>query len=249
MGGGRTVGSSARALRDDFEHDGYVILPNLFARDEASALKDECSRIVEAVRDEAREAGDDPDEALKTGVYVGLAARSDMFRGAVADERIVDVLAALLWPNVQFLSDKVVVKDTDTAFDSPWHQDWMYWRGDNKASVWVALDDATADNGCLKVLPGSHRAQAVHDGDATDGYGFGHRLRRGSVDESRAVAAELEAGGAVFFHDLTLHASYPNTSRADRWAWIPTYRDANADDPEYEWAVARSVVRGRRTAE
>jgi len=226
-----------------------VIVPNLFSRDEVSTLKGECLRIVDGVRREVRGAGGDPEEALKTGVYVGLAARSDVFRRAVADDRIVGVLAGLLWQNVEFLSDKVVFKDTDRVFDSPRHQDWMYWRGDNKASVWVALDDATRENGCLKVLPGSHRAQVVHDGNDGNGYGFGHRLQRGSVDESRAVTAQLEAGGAVFFHDLTLHASYPNTSKVDRWTWIPTYRDANADDPEYEWAVARSIVRGQRTVE
>lgn len=239
---------NAEELRAQFDRDGYVIVPNLFRRDEVAAFKDEARRIVDAVRVEVREAGRDPKEALNTGVYVGLAARSDVFRHAVADDRLVDVLAATLWPNVEFLSDKAVFKDADTVFDSPWHQDWMYWRGDNKASVWVALDDVTRENGCLMVLPGSHRAEAVHDGNAADGFGFGHRLQRGSVDESRAVTAELEAGGAVFFHDLTLHASYPNTSQADRWTWIPTYRDANADDPEYPWAVARSVVRGRRTS-
>jgi phytanoyl-CoA hydroxylase len=242
------VGLNAEELRAAFDRDGYVIVPNLFTRDDVAALKAECVAIVDSVRLAALDAGNDPKEALKTGVYVGLAARSDVFRHAVADDRLVDVFAAGLWPNVEFLSDKVVFKNADTVFDSPWHQDWMYWRGDHKASVWVALDDATPENGCLKVLPGSHRAEADHDGSDGDGFGFGHRLARGSVDESRAVTAEMEAGGAVFFHDLTLHASHPNTSQADRWTWIPTYRDANADDPEYPWAVARSIVRGQRTS-
>ena len=46
------------------------------------------------------------------------------------------------------------------------------------------------------------------------------------------------------FHDLTMHASHPNTERRERWTWVPTYRDAQADDPEYSFAVANVVVRG-----
>ena len=55
----------------------------------------------------------------------------------------------------------------------------------------------------------SHKSAIVHDGDASDGHGFGNRLRPGAVDEDLAVTAEIEAGGAVFFHDLTLHSSHP----------------------------------------
>ena len=77
----------------------------------------------------------------------------------------------------------------------------------------MALDDATVENGCLKLFPGSHKSAIVHDGDASDGHGFGNRLRPGAVDEDLAVTAEIEAGGAVFFHDLTLHASHPNQLR------------------------------------
>jgi ectoine hydroxylase-related dioxygenase (phytanoyl-CoA dioxygenase family) len=191
-------------------------------------------------------SGGDPKAALRTGVVVGLAARSEVFRKAVRDERLVDILEAIQWPNIEFLSDKVVYKDQETEFGSPWHQDWPYWRGTNKISVWVALDDVTADNGALKVLPRSHAEFVAHHGDSSDGYGFGHRLRQGEVDETQAVTAEMEAGGAVFFLDLTLHASHPNRTRADRWVWIPTYRDAQANDPDYSWAVAASVVRGSK---
>ena len=84
----------------------------------------------------------------------------------------------------------------------------------------------------------------IHDGDMSDGSGFGHRIRPETVDESAAVTAPLEAGGAVFFHDLTMHASHPNTERRERWTWVPTYRDAQADDPPYSFEVANVVVRG-----
>ena len=224
-------------LQNDFENTGFAIVPNLFSRDEAQRLKQECIDILKAVKEETgHESGH--------GVYVGLAARSPVFQEAVGDGRLLDVLEKILAPNIEFLSDKVVFKSEDMTFASPWHQDWHYWHGAHKFSIWVALDDATVDNGCLKLFPGSHKSAIVHDGDANDGHGFGNRLRPDAVDESLAVTAEIEAGGAVFFHDLTLHSSHPNISGEERWVWIPTYRDAKAEDNDYPWAVAAKVVRG-----
>ncbi len=229
-------------LRNDFVRDGFAIAPNLFTRSEAQRLKLECIDILEAVKAETG-------TAAGHGVYVGLAVRSPVFQTAVGDVRLLDILEGILAPNIEFLSDKVVFKSEAMTFASPWHQDWHYWHGAHKLSIWVALDDATVENGCLKLFPGSHKSAIVHDGDASDGHGFGNRLRPGAVDESLAVTAEIEAGGAVFFHDLTLHSSHPNRSGEERWVWIPTYRDAKAEDNDYPWAVAAKVLRGKKTSE
>lgn len=233
------MSANISSLKEEFTQKGFAIVPNLFSRSEVQQLKIECIDILKAVKAETgHEAGH--------GVHVGLAARSTVFQNAVCDERLLDVLEEILSPNIEFLSDKVVFKSHSMNFASPWHQDWHYWHGAHKYSIWVALDDATVENGCLKLFPGSHNSAIVHDGDASDGHGFGNRLRPDSVDESLAITAELEAGGAVFFHDLTLHASHPNISGEERWVWIPTYRDAKAEDSEYPWAVAAKVVRGQK---
>ena len=226
-------------IRDDFNQTGYAIVPNLYKRDEVQSLKLESINILEAVK---KKTGAVPGH----GVHVGLAAWSPVFQEAVGDTRLLDILEVILAPNIEFLSDKVVFKSDAMTFASPWHQDWHYWHGAHKLSIWVALDDATVENGCLKLFPGSHKSAIVHDGDASDGHGFGNRLRPDAIDESLAVTAELEAGGAVFFHDLTLHASHPNRSGAERWVWIPTYRDAKAEDRDYPWAVAAKVLRGKK---
>ena len=68
------------------------------------------------------------------------------------------------------------------------------------------------------------------------------------MDESKAITAEISAGSGVFFQDLTLHASHPNRTGVDRWVWIPTYRDAQIEDPPYSWATAATVVRGKKKA-
>ena len=72
------------------------------------------------------------------------------------DVCVVSILNRIIGPNVEFLSVKSVYKNKFTRFGSPWHQDWYYWKGANKISVWIALDDATPENGCLKMIAGSH---------------------------------------------------------------------------------------------
>lgn len=230
-------------LGAQFARDGFVVVTDLFSAAECAEWKAECQRILEAVRAERRagpgEVADDR-SLFPGGVYVGLAMRSPLFHQAAADGRVVTVLSAILAPNVEFLSDKVVFKDGHEDIASPWHQDYPYWRGGHKVSVWIALDAATPENGCLRLLPGSHRAEVRHD-HVESRHGFGTRVER--LDESTAVSAPLPAGGAVFFHDLTLHASHPNRSGADRWAVITTYRDAREVEPEtMRWPAARVVV-------
>ncbi|MCC6729604.1 MAG: phytanoyl-CoA dioxygenase family protein [Chthonomonadales bacterium] len=223
-----------------FAEQGFIVVPRLLDAGEVPGIKEEIGRILSAAGPGVAE----------TGVFVGLAASSAALRALAADARILDVLEPLIGPDIEFLSDKVVYKSAATAYGSPWHQDWPYWKGAHKLSVWIALDRATPENGCLKLLPASHRTVAEHTGAIAAGAvpAFVHRLDEDAVDESQAVTAPLEPGGAVVFHDLLLHASHPNRSGADRWALISTYRSAAEADLDYEWSVAAAVVRGERRA-
>lgn len=220
-------------IKSEFEANGFVVLRGLFREEEVQAFKQETVRLLETHKAHA-------------GVFVGLAANSPVFRQAARDPRLLDALELILGPNIEFLSDKVVFKSAETDFGSPWHQDWPYWEGAHKVSVWVALDPATPENGCLKLMPGSHKQAVQHTGKAGEGEGFGHRLDPNAVDESRAAVVPCGPGDAVIFHDLTLHASFPNTSGQDRWALISTYRSASEPDLQYSWSVAAEVVRGER---
>ena len=232
--------SNLKKIQHDFERDGFVIVQELFQPSEAKKLKDECRFIIQKAKSNSQK----PQQIANHGVYVGLAVGSSIFQKVITSARILDILEVILAPNIEFLSDKAVFKDEMINFASPWHQDWHYWGGQHKISLWVALDDADIDSGCLKLIPGSHRKVNVHDGIVDDDYGFGHRVRSSAIDESDAVVAKLSRGDAVFFHDLTLHASYPNVCGRERWVWIPTYRDAITEDPDYSWAVAAKIVLG-----
>ena len=219
--------------RETFARDGFLIVPGLISRDECAALKQEIQSVLAQRGDHG-------------GVFVGLSAANAACRDLMRDPRLLEIVAQIWSPDIEFLSDKVVFKSQATSYASPWHQDWPYWRGAHKLSIWLALDDATIENGCMKLLPGSHEAERLHDAGPTESGTFGNSVRPETVDEARAVNGAVSAGGAVFFHDLTLHASHPNVTGADRFAWIGTYRDARADDLAYDWAVAAEVVRGSR---
>lgn len=216
----------AASMKEQFEQHGYVVLKQLYSPDEADALKAEAAAIV------SRHQVD------KSGVFLGLTAESPLFKEAAQAPELVRALKAVIGESVVFMSDKVVFKNASTDFGSPWHQDYSYWHGSHKYSVWIALDDANPDNGCLRVIPGSHRSTVSHDGEASDGHGFDHRLNEADIDAAQVVDFPASKGDALVFHDLLLHASYPNRSGADRWALISTYKDGSQPDPEYSWASA-----------
>lgn len=236
--------SKSNSYQESYLHDGFLIVPDLFTREEAAEIKAEMVRLLAELREEATAAGRDPEKVAQGGVYVGLSIRNEMARKVAENPKIVAILAQIFAKNIEFLSDKIVFKGRGTDYGSPWHQDWHYWHGSNKISLWLALDDATPANGCMKLLPGSHLAPVEHKGETAPGETFGIRLKPGEVDESKAILGEVPAGGGIFFHDLTLHASRPNATGEDRWAWIGTYRDADMDAEEYEWAKARRIVHG-----
>jgi ectoine hydroxylase-related dioxygenase (phytanoyl-CoA dioxygenase family) len=227
-------------MKHQFERDGFIVLENVFDPEETVRMKAEIQRILSAgPEDTAPVRADALAGFHKHGVFLGLAHQSELFREAARHDATVAALRDILGDDVVFLNDKVVYKSGVTTFGSPWHQDWPYWKGSHKISVWIALDAATTGNGCLKVIPGSHRHGVLeHGGAADDGLGFNNRMSGDVIDESAAIPVELEAGGAVIFHDLLLHASYPNTSGQDRWAVISTYKDGRQPDPPYDWATA-----------
>ncbi|MCS7225285.1 MAG: phytanoyl-CoA dioxygenase family protein [Armatimonadetes bacterium] len=226
-----------------FYQNGFVIVHQLLAADDVLRIKGEILNLLAAVRHEAAASGRKQEEVLASGVWVGLAARNEVIRQYVADDRLLNVLTEIIGPDLVFLSDKVALKDDEVQFGTPWHQDWPYWKGSHKVSVWVALDETTKDNGCLRVIPGSHLRPLPHHNTAT-GKGFGYRLSDDQVNASEAVDLPLMPGDALFFHDLLIHSSYPNRTGKDRLAWIPTYKRGMDPDPHFPWAVAAQLVRG-----
>ncbi len=211
-----------------FNRDGLYIAKGLYPAEEILDWKTRIVAILEA-------GGHISTEPTSTGVHVFMADVLDpFFRERMKDDCVVSVLNRIIGPNVEFLSVKSVYKNKFTRFGSPWHQDWYYWKGANKISVWIALDDAAPENGCLKMIAGSHLKRfKVKQVRAQNGFGW--RIGNEEIAGLPETTLAVRRGDAVFFHDQTLHSSFPNTTGADRWSFISTYRDGSERDESTVW--------------
>ena len=123
---------------------------------------------------------------------------------------LVDILREIIGSDLEFLSVKAVIKNVATRFHSPWHRDWPYWRGSEKISVWVALDHATPQNGCLRLIPGSHRMH-FEDRLVDSDHGFAWRLDEAQLGNLPVISVPLERGGVLIFSDHCVHSSMPTS--------------------------------------
>lgn len=232
-----------------FQREGFLVLPNVLTASDCQRLGAAIDDVLAELQAEGAAAGKAPEEVANHGVFVGLSLKREIFREVACDSRLVDPLESLWGPDVGFLSDKVVRKTAEIGFGSPWHQDWAYWQGSHKITIWIAVDEAREDNGCLLVVPGSHHQAIDHDRVTDAATGFSNRLDIGALGLDREpVSVPLGVGSAVMFHDLTLHASTPNTSGAPRRAYIATYRSLAEPDLDYPGLPAACRVRGTESS-
>jgi len=103
----------------------------------------------------------------------------------------------------------------------PWHQDINYWPMEPaiNATAWVSLGWSIEENGCLKVIPGTHNTVVRHNDTGDANSAFGEGLAADQVDESRAVALEMLPGQIAFFNEATIHGSNANSSNVPRVAF------------------------------
>ncbi|CAH1241013.1 PHYHD1 [Branchiostoma lanceolatum] len=138
----------------------------------------------------------------------------------------------LLGGEVYHYHTKLMMKDARTGGAFVWHQDYGYWYENgcifpDMGTVFIALDPATRENGCLKVIQGSQRIGRIDHVRVGDQVG---------ADVSRVtevqkflplVHVELQPGDALFFHCNLLHRSEQNHSDQRRWAFLVAYNRAS----------------------
>ena len=212
-----------------FNRDGFVVVKSLYTREQMAQWKRIMTELIAA------------EPANKSGVRVWMEDKiHPTLREAMKDDKVTPILRQIIGPKVEFLSAKAVFKNAGTSFASPWHQDWFYWEGARKHSIWIALDNATVANGCLKFVPGTHH-KVFQKSNINDGNAFVHRVTDEDLKGLREVTVEANIGDAVFFSDLAVHSSHPNVAGTDRWSLISTYRDASVKDESTVWATAMAV--------
>ncbi len=116
----------------------------------------------------------------------------------------------------------MILKPAGYGSETPWHQDEAYWNPEiipHSLSVWLPLDPAKVESGCLQFIPGSHKGE-VRWHRHINNNPLVHGLVTDDVDSSQAVACPIPAGGATLHHCRTLHYASPNTTHKPRRAYI-----------------------------
>lgn len=154
----------------------------------------------------------------------------------MANPKILDVVESLIGPEI-FANPVYNVRPKVPKVAAgivPWHQDKSYWTG-AKASpvftIWIPLVDATFENGCLHVIPRTHRRRLLsHHSEGYTGTGY-TELDEEHIQRSPAkvVPLPIQAGGAIIFNDRLIHSSTANNSNTVRWSVDLRYQPVDQD--------------------
>jgi phytanoyl-CoA hydroxylase len=220
--GGVISGDQLRA----FGRDGFLVYGSLVGEHEAVEIGerlDELARsgsaALAARRIEGRTDGFDAEGAADPAVVAQLISPVEAdprVRAHATDPRVVGIVERILASDdIRILGNQALMKPAHHGSAVSWHQDSGYWAGfvheierPPIVTAWLAVDPVTEDNGCVRMIPGSHRAgprpHTFHEDDVM-------RHLEG-IDVSAAVPIVLPRGGVSFHHSCTVHGSGPNAT-------------------------------------
>jgi ectoine hydroxylase-related dioxygenase (phytanoyl-CoA dioxygenase family) len=161
------------------------------------------------------------------------------------------VARQLLGPRAELVFEHAILKPPRVGPKTPWHQDQAFFpAGTNYESltVWMPLQDVTEASGCMKFIPRSHREPLLRHRAINDDSRV-HGLEAIGVEERRAIACPLAAGGATVHDYRTLHGAGPNLSEVPRRAYalgfgVRSRRFLLRED--YSWNAAKRTARQQR---
>jgi phytanoyl-CoA hydroxylase len=221
-----------------FARDGYAILPAALSAAEVAELRAETLAICRgqrgAVRGMQPGAEDEPDSViLRRYSCIHFPHKiSPLMRQMLGHAVVVSALTRVIGPDVKAMQSMLFTKGAGKPGQA-WHQDEFFipTRDRSLTAAWIALDDATTENGCLWVLPGSQQPGVIypdreHDDPRFDcsaeAYDFPY-------SDDDAVPVEIEAGSVLLFNGYLLHRSLPNTAASGmRRALINHYMSAQS---------------------
>lgn len=210
-------------IAEQFWRDGVVVLEDLFTEAELAPISDEVDRVIR------REVTYVPDADL---VYepgtdrlrnaFRLHLYEPQFLRFAGHPRLTPLLKSIFGEPVRLYGSQVFAKPAHVGSAVPPHQDMPYWpfSPDDMLSAWIALDDSTLENGCVRFRLGSHRLGRLPH--AASGV-VGNSLGLLQTVELPDFAAVIRRGSCVLHHSLTVHESAPNNSASPRRGLVYVY--------------------------
>ena len=211
-----------------FDEDGFVVLEDLVDEKMLARVITELDAYESKVEDVLRAQPEERLMIAEAGAITfttHLVAQSELAREFATLTVFVDLCADLLGPDVDMYWDQAVYKKPEKPRRFPWHQDngYTFIEPQQYLTIWVALTDATVDNGCPWVAPGVHKL-------GTLAHRYVEPLGYECFEEPPSkVAAPVRAGGAVVFSSLTPSLTGPNTTNDVRKAYILQYAHAGSE--------------------
>jgi phytanoyl-CoA hydroxylase len=195
------------SLKAFYEENGYLVVPNALSKEELRELNTEALRICKGERgvfdgllDFAPE--DTDDDILRRYLCIHFPHKmSEIMLKYLSTPKMVETLVEIIGPNVKCMQSMLFIKASGKPGQA-WHQDedFIPTRDRSLTGGWIALDDATIENGCLWIIPGSHKPGVLWPLEAQQ--------------DADAIPVEVKAGSIVFFNGYTLHRSFPNRAQS-----------------------------------
>jgi phytanoyl-CoA hydroxylase len=243
---------------DQFNEQGFLPREELLSALEVGALhrrlEDIGNEVVEFPTEyvqiepmvKSGEIEEDPVRFNNVRKIWNLAKHDELFKELARHPQILDVVHSLIGPNLKIYVDQTLCKPPKIGSPKPPHQDSAYWTNidpPNLVICWMALDDATEENGCMRFIPGSHKLGVVEHKHLED-----FRVEDEKIDYSSEVCVPLKAGGCSFHHSLALHRTDANRSPDRRIGLTVAYMDAASKyvgpepQPEYVLVAGQSFA-------
>jgi ectoine hydroxylase-related dioxygenase (phytanoyl-CoA dioxygenase family) len=223
--------TSSASLKQRLTKDGFCVIPDFLDGQEVAALRAATrSYPGELQHRTASNYIVDWDGPERIQQIYNANALCPELDASVRSERTLAHLRPLFGYDIALYHAKFILKDPGSA-EIPWHQDFSYWTEHSaypcQINCMVYLDDADEENGCLLVVPGSHR-RGLSPHVATPAHGaFYSGLS--DVDLAAAVPVAGRAGTAIIFGPLLAHASGPNRSSRPRHSYTAVYTNPLTD--------------------
>lgn len=204
-----------------FYHDnGYLLgLPAIYSKEEMAAMNAELPKLLALLK---------PGE---TTINIReWHFESQYLYDIVMNPKIHDLVEGLLGPNFYIWGSGFFTKEPRTLSTVPWHQDAYYWPLSpcNTVTVWLAFDDVDAENGGMKIIPGSHKGGLMKHRPKDDANStLSLELEYGAFDPNTAVQFNLKAGEISMHDDRAVHGSPANPSNRRRAGLTIRYSGTN----------------------
>lgn len=213
---------------EEFAENGFVVLEDAFSPAGIQAISDEVDRVIEGraeylpASDLVYEPGSNPPR-VRNAFRMHLYSR--LFFEVAGNPRITAVMRQILGQPLRLYASQIFAKPALVGTVVPRHQDMPYWPFEpyELVSAWIALDDSTIENGCVRHVAGSHKLGMLpHEPSGVVGNSLG------LVEDPRVSAlpeypVEVKRGSCILHHCLTVHRSEPNRSARPRRGLIYVY--------------------------